>query len=876
MDAERERLAAVREHRVPWWRWGTFLSERQWGTVREDYSANGDAWDYFPHDHARSRTYRWGEDGLLGLCDSRGRLCFALALWNEADPILKERLFGLTGPEGNHGEDVKEAYFYLDATPTNAYMRGLYKYPQREYPYTKLVAENRRRSRLDPEYELVDTGIFDEDRYFDVQVEYAKADPNDILIRISLTNRGPEAARLHVLPTLWFRNTWTWTTAPKPSLQQTAPGVIAVTHPHLGRYWLTCQGEPELLFTENESNLQRLWNTPNLTPFVKDGINEAIVHARLSAVNPSRIGTKAAAHYFVSLDSGASQTLWLRLSATSHADPFADAESLLALRQSEADQFYAGCLGAEQLSEDEQRVQRQAFAGLLWSKQFYHFEVEEWLDGDPSEPAPPAAREEGRNADWRHLHNLDVISMPDKWEYPWYAAWDLAFHCVTLASVDPDFAKRQLVLILREWYMHPNGQVPAYEWAFGDVNPPVHAWAAWRVYDADRALTGVGDVTFLKRIFHKLLLNFTWWVNRKDADGRNVFQGGFLGLDNIGVFDRSAPLPTGGRLDQSDGTAWMGMFCLSMLRIALELARSDQAYEDVATKFFEHFLWIASALNNLGGAGIPLWDDDDEFFYDVLQFPSGQIQKLKVRSLVGLIPLLAVETIEPDLLESLPNFTRRMGWFLEHRPDLASLVSRWHVGGIEDRRLFALARGHRMKRLLRRMLDPQEFLSDYGVRGLSRYHLDHPYMLDLAGRTYEVRYEPGESSTALFGGNSNWRGPIWLPLNYLLIGALKKFHQYYGDDFLVESPTGSGQLHTLREIADDLATRLVRIFVRDAQGRRAVFGDVDLFQHEPHWRDLILFYEYFHGDTGRGVGASHQTGWTALIANLLAERHSAV
>jgi mannosylglycerate hydrolase MGH1-like protein len=878
IDPERQRLAQVREHRVPWWRWGTYVAERQWGTVREDYSADGNAWAYFPHDHARSRAYRWGEDGLLGLCDSRGRLCFAVALWNEADPILKERLFGVSGPEGNHGEDVKEAYFYLDGTPSHAFMRGLYRYPQREFPYEHLVEESRRRSRLDPEYELVDTGIFSENRYFDVEVEYAKASPTDIVIRFTVTNRGPEAARLHVLPTLWFRNTWTWggtrRNETKPAMHQLRPGVMEATHPHLGTYWLAAQAEPDLLFTENESNLQRLWGVPNQTPFVKDGIVEAIVNGRLTAVNPSRHGTKAAAHYFLSLDAGSTQQVKLRLSNVDCADPLADADDVLQARAREADLFYAELAGAEKLSDDERLVRRQAVAGLLWTKQIYHFEVEEWLDGDPAEPAPPADRLEGRNSDWRHLHNMDVIAMPDKWEYPWYAAWDLAFHCVTMAPVDPDFAKRQLILILREWYMHPNGQLPAYEWAFDDVNPPVHAWAAWRVYDIDRELRGSGDVAFLKRIFHKLLLNFTWWVNRKDADGRNVFQGGFLGLDNIGVFDRSAPLPTGGHLDQADGTAWMGMFCLNMLRIALELACSDPSYEDVATKFFEHFLWIAAALNNLGGSGIPLWDDDDEFFYDVLQFPNGDIQKLKVRSLVGLIPLLAVETIEPELLEELPNFGRRMDWFLMHRPDLAGLVSRWHVAGSGDHRLFALARGHRMKRLLRRMLDPAEFLSDYGVRSLSRYHFDHPYHLEADGKVYEVRYEPGESSTGLFGGNSNWRGPIWFPINFLLIEALRRFHKYYGDAFVVESPTGSGQMRTLAGVADDLASRLGRIFLRGEDGRRAVFGDVDLFQRDPLWRDYVPFYEYFHGDTGRGLGASHQTGWTSLIANLLSERRA--
>ncbi len=876
MDPERRRLEEVREHAVPWWRWGSFLAERQWGTVREDYSANGDAWNYFPHDHARSRAYRWGEDGLLGLCDSRGRLCFCLALWNEHDPILKERLFGLTGPEGNHGEDVKEAYFYLDATPTHAYMQALYKYPQRAFPYGQLVEESRRRGRLDPEYELVDTGAFADNRYFDVFVEYAKVDPTDIVIRISLINCGLERAPVHVLPTLWFRNTWTWDSPrrdrTRPELCQVQPGLVQATHRQLGAYWFACQDQPELLFTENESNLERLYGVANPTPYVKDAIHRAVVSGETGAVNPQRVGTKVAAHYALSLGGGSRHEILLRLSSTQHESAFDDVAAVLSRRREEADEFYAAIPGAETLDDDQRRIQRQALAGLLWTKQFYHFEVEEWLDGDPAEPTPPAVRQEGRNSDWRHLHNMDVVSMPDKWEYPWYAAWDLAFHCVALATIDPDFAKRQLVLLLREWYMHPNGQLPAYEWAFGDVNPPVHAWAAWRVFDIERGLTGTGDLAFLKRVFHKLLLNFTWWVNRKDADGRNVFQGGFLGLDNIGVFDRSKPLPTGGYIDQADGTAWMGMFCLSMLRIALELARVDRAYEDVATKFFEHFLWIAGALNNLGGSGIPLWDEEDQFFYDVLQLPSGEIQKLKVRSLVGLIPLLAVETVDAEMLEELAHFRRRMEWFLEHRPDLASLVSYWHVPGSADRRLFALARGHRMKRLLGRMLDPAEFLSDFGVRGLSRYHLDHPYHLEVGGTSYEVGYEPGESSTALFGGNSNWRGPIWLPINYLLIQALRRFHQYYADDFLVECPTGSGSMRTLSQIADELSLRLQRIFLRGLDERRPVFGDVPLFQTDPRWRDYIPFYEYFHGETGRGLGASHQTGWTALIANLLSER----
>ncbi|HEX8969178.1 MAG TPA: glucosidase [Chloroflexota bacterium] len=873
MDAERRRLDDQHRHHIPWWRWGPYLSERQWGTVREDYSPYGDAWEFFPHDHARSRAYRWGEDGLLGICDSRCHLCFCIGLWNERDPILKERLFGLSGPEGNHGEDVKEAYFYLDATPTHAYLRGLYRYPQSAFPYTNLATENRRRGRTEPEYELVDTGVFDDSRYFDVLVEYAKVDPTDIVIRLTLTNRGPTAAPLHVLPTLWFRNTWSWglpgVGSSHPSLSEVEPGLIQATHHELGTYWLACQGAPSLLFTDNETNTQRLWDVPNRTPFVKDGINDAIVSGALDRVNPSQVGTRAAAHYSLALQPGESRMVLLRLSATRPENPFQSADDAVETRAREADEFYASGFGTDRMSDDERRIQRQAFAGLLWSKQFYHFAVDEWLEGDPAGPAPPATRKSGRNVDWRHLQNMDIVSMPDKWEYPWYAAWDLAFHCVPMATIDPEFAKSQLVLILREWYMHPNGQVPAYEWAFGDVNPPVHAWAAWQVFDRDRRATGIADVHFLKRIFHKLLLNFTWWVNRKDADGRNVFQGGFLGLDNIGVFDRSAPLPTGGHLDQADGTAWMGTYCLGMLRIALELARDDAAYEDVATKFFEHFLWIAAALNNLGDSGIPLWDDEDEFFYDVLQLPSGQIQKLKVRSLVGLIPLLAVEVIDPELVDALPSFRRRMDWFLRHRPDLAGLVSRWHEPGMQERRLFALARGHRMKRLLKRMLDPAEFLSDYGIRGLSRYHLDHPYHLQLDGTTYEVRYEPGESTTGLFGGNSNWRGPIWFPINFLLIESLRKFHHYYGDDFLVECPTGSGQMRTLLGIADEIAQRLERLFLRGPDGRRPIFGQVELFQTDPRWRDYLVFNEYFHGDDGRGLGASHQTGWTALIGTLL-------
>ncbi len=885
--AERRRLAEARDNTATWYTWGSYLSDRQWGTVREDYSPYGSAWDFFPHEHARSRVYRWGEDGLLGISDESGLLCFALALWNEADPILKERLFGLTGGEGNHGEDVKEYYFYLDATPTHSYMKALYKYPQRAFPYAELVEENRRRDRSAPEFELSDTGIFGENRYFDVVVEYAKAAPQDILIRISATNRGPEAAPLHVLPTLWFRNTWAWGQPPghtlhddrRPELRAVTPNgaagattLIQASHPDLGEYTLAVQGAAELLFTENESNAEWLWGVPNATRYVKDGINDAVVGGAREQVNPEQVGTKAAAHYALDIAPGATETILLRLSKRrQQAAPFDEAAALFAQRQAEADEFYQG-FGAERMSEDERRVQRQAFAGLLWSKQFYHFDVHQWLDGDPAGPLPPREHTGGRNHDWRHLNTADVLSMPDTWEYPWFAAWDLAFHCIPLAQIDPELAKRQLLLLVREWYMHPNGQLPAYEWAFGDVNPPVHAWAAWRVYKIEQRVTGRADRAFLERVFHKLLLNFTWWVNRKDSDGHNVFQGGFLGLDNIGVFDRSSMIPGGGHLEQSDGTAWMGMYCLNLLKIALELAQEEPIYQDIASKFFEHFLSIAGALNNLGGDGVSLWDEQDEFFYDVLHLPDDTYRRLRVRSLVGLIPLLAVETIEPELLDGAPEFKERLEWMLEHRPQLAGLISHWQVTGMRERRLLALVRGHRMKRLLARMLDPNEFLSDYGIRALSKYHQEHPYHLSCAGAEYVVRYEPAESGTGLFGGNSNWRGPVWFPINYLLIEALQKFHHYYGDDFLIECPTGSGQTGqklTLAEIATELSQRLIRIFTKGEDGRRPVFGGNELFQRDPAWRDNVLFYEYFHGDNGAGIGASHQTGWTALVAKLL-------
>src|SRR5947207_101241 len=884
--AEHRRLAEQREGRADWKQWGPYLSERQWGTVREDYSPNGDAWDYLPHDHARSRAYRWGEDGLAGISDDEQRLCFALTLWNGEDPILKERLFGLTGSEGNHGEDVKEYYYFLDNTPTHSYMKALYKYPQYAFPYEELVTENRRRGREEPEYELIDTGAFAEDRYFDVTVEYAKVDPKDILIRITAINHGPDAAPLHLLPTLWFRNTWVWGSddhdlIPRPELHavdvpsildgEDGYSLVHATHSTLGEYWLASRysgKQPQLLFTENESNAERLWGVPNRTLYVKDGINGAVVNGVIDAVNPNNVGTKVAAHYDFSIAPGASQTILLRLSATQHIAPFENVEEVFKARQEEADSFYLAC-GAKNMSEDACLVQRQAFAGLLWSKQFYYYDVDMWLNGDPLGPPPPESHKQGRNAEWRHLNNADIISMPDTWEYPWYAAWDLAFHCIPLALVDPDFAKDQLILLLREWYMHPNGQLPAYEWAFSDVNPPVHAWAAWRVYKIERRMRGVADRGFLERVFHKLLLNFTWWVNRKDPDGANIFQGGFLGLDNIGVFDRSAPLPTGGHLEQSDGTSWMGMYCLNMLAIALELAKEDPAYEDVASKFFEHFVYIAHAMNDIGIDGMALWDNEDGFYYDVLRLPDGSQHYLKIRSMVGLIPLFAVETLEPEIVDRLPGFKRRMQWFVDNHPDIPEHIEMTQRSAHGVRRLLSLVNRKQLKRVLARMLDENEFFSSYGIRALSRFHLDHPYEVQVNDHISRVSHEPAESATGLFGGNSNWRGPIWFPVNYLLVESLQKFHHYYGEDFKVECPTHSNRETDLWQVSAEISRRLIHIFLRDRSGRRPVAGGTDLFQSDPHWRDLILFYEYFHGDNGAGLGASHQTGWTGLVAKLL-------
>ncbi len=879
--AEDLRLDEQRVQSKHWSRWGPYLSERAWGTVREDYSRDGTAWEYFPHDQARSRAYRWNEDGLGGICDRHQRICFGLALWNERDPFLKERLFGLTGNQGNHGEDVKEQYFYLDSTPTHSYMKWLYKYPHAAFPYEQLTLENRRRGRDEPEFELLDTGIFDDDRYFDVFVEYAKASPEDILIEITAWNRGPEAAALHLLPTVWFRNTWSWTgDGPRPTLAVSPAAqatTIAIDEPTYGKRWLHCEGAPTLLFTDNETHTERVFGAPG-PRFAKDGINDAVVHGRIDAINPAQRGTKASAHTRVVVSPGDHVRLRLRLTDldpdTHAADPFDETfDRTFEERRHEADAFYDTLAPASDTPAARQ-VMRQAFAGLLWSKQFYHYVVKDWIQGDPGQPPPPADRQ-ARNQEWTHLYAADVISMPDKWEYPWYAAWDLAFHCVPLALVDSEFAKAQLVLMLREWYMHPNGQMSAYEWAFGDVNPPVHAWAAWRVYKIEKRRRGVGDRVFLERVFQKLTLNFTWWVNRKDADGRNVFQGGFLGLDNIGVFDRSAELPTGGRLEQSDGTSWMAMYSLNMMAIALELADGNPAYEDMASKFWEHFLNISKAMSHRGGQeGQSLWNEEDGFFYDVLHLPDGRQFPIKVRSMVGLIPLFAVETLEPERLDRLPAFKRRLEWFIHHRPDLSIGVASMETPGRGARRLLSVLDPERLRRVLTVMLDENEFLSPHGVRALSRAHKDRPYVLPVNGTEHRVGYEPGESTTGLFGGNSNWRGPIWFPVNFLLIESLQKFHHYLGDGFTVEYPTGSGQMLTLWDVASELSRRLSRMFLPDADGRRPINGTLEKFHTDPHWRDLILFHEYFHGDTGAGLGASHQTGWTALVAKLLHQTDS--
>jgi hypothetical protein len=876
-SAEAARLEEDARRLKNWKRWGPYLSERQWGTVREDYSSYGEVWGYFSHDHSRSRAYRWGEDGLLGITDREGRLCFALALWNGKDPILKERIFGLTGPEGNHGEDVKESYFYLDSTPTHSYMKALYKYPQAEFPYAWLVDENRHRGKDAPEFELLDTGVFNEGRYFDVTAEYAKAAPDDILIRITVANRGPERAEIHLLPTLWFRNTWSWGRHgdgywPKPVVRASTDGRVLAEHVSLGRFELAADSDPngrlpEFLFTENETNVARLYGVPNGSPFAKDAFHEYVVHGRKEAVNPENRGTKAAAYYHIEIPAHGEAAVRLRLSpaGVSLGMPLGpEFDRIFGERIREADEFYAGRL-PENLSPEQRNVVRQGYAGLLWSKQFYYYVVRDWVEGDPSQPRPPDSRKHGRNHDWRHVFNRDVISMPDKWEYPWFAAWDLAFHMIPFAKIDPEFAKSQLILLLREWYMHPNGQIPAYEFAFSDVNPPVHAWAAWRVYKMTGP-PGKRDRIFLARVFHKLLLNFTWWVNRKDTEGRNIFSGGFLGLDNIGVFDRSQMLPTGGQLEQADGTAWMATYCLVLLAMALELASEEPAYEDVASKFFEHFMCIVEAINELGGHG--LWDEEDGFYYDQLRMDGKDIP-LKTRSMVGIIPLFACGILEQEVLDRLPGFAKRMRWYLENRGDLIQQIACMEERSEHSHRLLAVPNRERLERVLRYVLDEDEFLSPYGLRSLSRFHRKHPYVFHANGNEYRVDYVPGEGNTGLFGGNSNWRGPIWFPLNYLMVEALERYHHFYGDSFQVECPTGSGRKMNLKEVAREIGLRLTRIFLPDKDGRRPVHGQESRFATDPDWRDLVLFYEYFHGETGRGVGANHQTGWTSLVGPLL-------
>ncbi len=884
--AEDERMHQSRERSENWQRWGPYLSERQWGTVREDYSPNGDAWTYFTHEQARSRAYRWGEDGLLGICDRQCRLCFSLALWNGRDPILKERLFGLTGPEGNHGEDVKETYFYLDSTPTHSYMKALYKYPQTEFPYAKLIEENRRRTRFEPEYELEDAGVFENQRYFDVFAEYAKASSDDVLIRITIANRANQKAPIHLLPTLFFRNTWSWGCTHegcerKPIITRHADGSLSADHVTLGRYRLYCEQSSKarpvsFLFTENETNTSRLFGATGDRHYAKDAFHDAVVFGKSDAVNPRFRGTKAAPHYVFEIPAGGQVTVRLRLTAEGLVDgaPFdARFDDVFANRITEADDFYRSKI-SNATNDAERLVSRQAFAGLLWSKQFYHYAVEPWLNGDPDLPPPPASRKMGRNRDWMHLFNRDIISMPDKWEYPWYAAWDLAFHMIPMAKVDPEFAKSQLILMLREWYMHPNGQIPAYEFGFSDVNPPVHAWACWRVYKMTGPRGG-RDRQFLARVFQKLLINFTWWVNRKDVNGQHLFAGGFLGLDNIGVFDRSRPMPTGGQLEQADGTAWMAFYCLTMLAIALELAHEDPAYEDIASKFFEHFIAIADAMNCVGGTG--LWDEEDGFYYDQLKV-NGQVHRLKIRSIVGIIPLFAVLVLEGDFLETLPGFQKRMDWFLANRQDLARKISYCELecddGTTHTHRLLAIPSHQRLERVLRYLLDENEFLSPYGIRALSRVHDEHPFSFWVDGEEHRVEYVPAESTSGLFGGNSNWRGPIWFPVNYLIIESLERYYYFYGESFQVECPTGSGKFMSLKDVAQEISRRLASIFLPGEDGHRPVHGENDNFASDPHWKDLVLFYEYFHGDNGRGVGASHQTGWTALVTRLVGKREN--
>ncbi len=874
-EIEVKRLAEDAERVRNWKRWGPYRSERQWATVREDYSQHGNCWDYFPHDHARSRVYRWGEDGLLGICDRECRFCFSVALWNEHDPILKERLFGVTGPQGNHGEDVKEYYFYLDSTPTHSYMKALYKYPQAAFPYERLIDENQRRGKDDPEFELADTGIFDDSRYFDVFAEYAKESPNDVLIRLTIFNRGPQAAPIHLLPSLWFRNTWSWGRQgegywSKPTIEQLHESGVAARHPSLGGFRFEAEpiaGSAGFLFADNETNFAKLYGVSNRSSYVKDAFNEYVVERKADAVNPERMGTKAAAYYRFEVPANGSVSVRLRLFAEEEAPKATFGpgfDRIFANRIKEADSFYFDRI-PKALTADEQRVQREACAGLLWTKQFYHYAVDDWLEGDPSQPPPPRTPATARNADWSHLYNRDVMSVPDKWEYPWFAAWDLAFHMIPFAKVDPYFAKDQLTLLLREWYMHPNGQIPAYEFAFSDVNPPVHAWACWRVYKITGP-RGHRDTLFLERVFQKLLLNFTWWVNRKDVTGKHIFAGGFLGLDNIGMFDRSKPLPTGGQLEQADGTAWMAFYCTTMLAIAIDLARENPAYEDAATKFFEHFVAIADAMNRLGDTG--LWNEEDGFYYDQLML-GGQHVPLRIRSMVGIIPLFAVEALELDEIGSLHGFSKRLNWFLENRRDLASQISCMDTKDGETRYLLAIPSRDRLVRLLKYLLDETEFLSPYGIRSLSRAHEADPYIFRSDGQEYRVDYVPGESNSGLFGGNSNWRGPIWFPVNYLIIEALERYHHFYGDSLKVECPTGSRRMLNLLEVAREIAIRLSSLFLAGNSGSRPCHGDDRRFRADPHWKDLLLFYEYFHGENGRGLGASHQTGWTSLIVPCL-------